>query len=215
MNHALETIRQAAPADVKNNKHEALDQAKRIATRDDTLAGMTLALEIIGTAMAQGNQWRNFALRCINLTHEARIAFLAAIKKEKAAMTKTQVDFGIGKKVAQQRTNSFATQISELNTIAKAWNAGATITGWREFVNNTLPGDKTIGTDAEIVEFGGYRTLVEYARAVVGKTKPGRPNKTWLEKVGKFLDENVPNEDDTAGTTLYQQLVTMFNNANK
>lgn len=211
--HALDRIQQAAPADVKNSRHEALDKDKRIATRDDTMAGMMLATEIMGTAMAQGNMWRNFAMRCIALTHEAREAFLNAIKKEKAALTKGQVEFGIGKKIAQQRTNSFATQISELRTIALAWNEGATITGWREYVNTTVPEDKRINTDEEIVAHGGYRTLVEYARTVAGKKKPGRPAKSWLDKVAKFLDDNVPDGEDLAAQSVYQQMVAVYNAA--
>ena len=211
MQHALASIAAAAPADVKNNKHEALEQAKRIATTDDKTAAVLLAAEIIGTAMSQKNVWRGFAMRIIALTSEARKYLLDAIKSQKAQMTKASTEFGIEKKLAVKRTNSFATQISELNTITQAWNNGASVTGWREYVNTTMPEDKHCASDDEIIQYGGYATLVEYARLVNGKKKAGRPSKTYSEKVLKFLEDTLPDEDDTAGMALHQQLVSMYN----
>ena len=211
MQHALATIASAAPADVKNNRHETLDRDKRIATMDDKTAGILLAAEIIGTAMNQKNVWRGFAMRIIGMTNEARKYLLDAIKQQKGEMTKANTEFGIEKKLAAKRTNSFATQISELNTITTAWNNGATVAGWREYVNTTLPEEKHCATDEEIIQFGGYVTLVEYARLVNGKKKAGRPSKTYTEKVLKFLDDNAPEEGDELGTKLYQQLVSIYN----
>lgn len=211
MQHALDTIAQSAPADVKNNKHETLERDKRIATTDDKTAAVLLAAEIIGTAMSQKNVWRGFAMRIIALTSEARAYLLDAIKQQKGEMTKANTEFGIEKKLAAKRTNSFATQISELSTITQAWNNGATVTGWREYVNTTMPEDKHCASDEEIMQFGGYVTLVEYARSVNGKKKSGRPTKTYMEKVLKFLEDTRPEEEDREGTALHQQLVSMYN----
>lgn len=211
MTHPLQNIAENAPADVKNIRHEALDKDKRVATIDDRTQAVLLAAEIIGTAMSHKNVWRGFAMRIINMTTEGRTYLLDAIKSQKGQMTKANTEFGIEKKLAQKRTNSFATQISELNTITKAWNSGATVTGWREYVNTTMPGEHKFTTDEEMLHYAGYVTLVEYARIINGRSKKGRPTKTYTEKVQSFLEDTKPEEDDEVGTAMYQQLVSLYN----
>jgi hypothetical protein len=177
----------------------------------DAMVGQLLAAEVLAHAKGQDNIWRVFAMRIISLNIEARSAFVAAIKADKGAMTKAQTEHGIDAKKAKQRTASFAVQVSELQTIANAWNAGATVTGWREYVNSTVGAKNDIRTDAEMLEHGGYRTLVEYARTF-SQSKAGRKPDIFQVKLGKFLEACAKAGISDEDLPVYNKTVEFFNN---
>lgn len=222
--HAMQAIATSAPADVKNNKHEDLARAKRIATKDDTMAGMLLAQEVLAYAKGEQVKWRGWAMRLWELNHEARAAFINAIKADKGAMTKAQTEHGMDKKAAQMTTRSFGTQISELSTIAMAMNAGATVAGWMAWVNAQFTDPtKHCQSEDEMLVHGGYATLVAYARTFRTGEARGRPAHGWVTKFGKFLETIKPQETDAKGNErpeykgellAYEQAVALYNKLN-
>ena len=202
---------QVGAADVLNSKHEALDRSKRIATLDDRMAGSMLANEVMAYAKGEQNKWRGFAVRIIGFNAEAREAFLNAMKADKTAMTKTQVEFGIDGKTAKKTTSSFGVQVSKLSIIAKAFNKGATVTGWREYVNVTMAPGKKCDSDEEMMIYGGFEPLVAYCRSIAG-SKAGRAADTWTVKLNKWLESNPVGEDaPKAEQDAFNAIVAIYN----
>jgi hypothetical protein len=197
---------------VFNGKAAAAASATRIATLDDKMAGSMLANEVLAYAKGEQNTWMSFAKRIIGFNAEARAAFIAAMKNDKSAMTKTQTTFGVAAKVAKKNTSSFGVSVSRLSTIAKAFNVAATVTGWREFVNKSLPTDKHCTTDADMLEHGSFTTLYEYAKGFTGG-RAGRTADTWTVKLNKWLESNPVTDEN--GTDLevvaYSRIVAEYN----
>lgn len=186
----------------------------RLETRDDRLTGTMLAAEAVALAKGNSNKWRELAMRIIGLTVEARAVFINALKAEKAALTKGQVDHGFDAKYSKGNTASFGTQLSKLTIIAAAFNGGATVEGWLEFTNKQIS-DRTKqveSTDA-LMAHGGYETLATYARTFSTSTA-GRKADDWITKFGKFLERNKPAEDDGKGLEAYDEAVKLFNKLN-
>ena len=202
---------QQGASTVMNGPAAALDHQKRIATLDDKMVGSTLANEIMAAAKMEPNIWRGFAVRIMGLNNEARTALLNAIKADKGAMTKASIDYGIDDKIAKKRTNSATTRCSEMQSFANAWNSGASLTGLMEYVNKTMPANSRAMSEDEVLVNAGYVVMLEYARTF-SKSKAGRPSKTWLEKVSKFLTDNPV--DEGPYTKLYADMVAMVNKAN-
>jgi hypothetical protein len=196
---------------VVNGAAASLDHRKRIATLDDKMVGTTLASEIMAAAKMEPNIWRAFAIRLMNVTAEARVAFLNAIKADKSALTKGQIEFGIDDKLAKKRTNSATTRVSEMQAFANAWNSGASLTGLLSHANHGMPADKRIQSEDEVLAHVGYTVMLEYARTF-SKSKAGRPSKTWVEKMTKFLEDN-PVDADSPDAVLYSSIVALVNKA--
>lgn len=191
-------------------------QPIKLESRDDRMAGNILAAEVLAFAKGNVSSWRAFAIRVIGMTPEARAVFIKAIKAEQGAMTKAQTEYGFtGKGFAKGNTKSFGVEVSKLTTIANAFNSGATVAGWREYVNRQQEDkSKHAKDDAEMLEHGGYDTLVSYARTF-SNSKAGRKSDDWLTKFGKFLERNKPAEDDVKGAEFYEQAVKFYNGLNK
>ena len=210
MQHAMSRIAVGA-SNVMNGPAAKLDHQKRIATLDDKMVGTTLASEIMAAAKMEANIWRTFAIRIMNVTAEARTAMLNAIKGDKGAMTKGQTEFGIDDKLAKKRTNSATTRVSEMQAFANAWNSGATVNGLVVYVNESMPAGKGANSEDEVLAHCGYAVMLEYARTF-SKSKAGRPSKTWIQKMVKFLEDKPVDEGPDA--KLYATIVKLVNEAN-
>ena len=207
--HPLATLAQGA-SNVMNSKHAALDHSKRIVTLDDKMVGSTLASEVMASAKMEANVWRTYATRIMNITAEARVAFLNAIKADKGAISKAQIEFGIDDKLAKKRTNSATTRVSEMQAFANAWNSGATVNGLVVYVNESMPAGKRANSEDEVLAHCGYTVMLEYARTF-SKSTAGRPSKTWIQKMAKFLEDNPVDEGPDA--KLYATIVKLVNEA--
>ena len=196
---------------VINGAAASLDHQKRIATLDDKMVGSTLASEVMASAKMEANVWRTYATRIMNITAEARVAFLNAIKADKGAITKGQTEFGIDDKLAKKRTNSATTRVSEMQAFANAWNSGATVNGLVVYVNESMPAGKRANSEDEVLAHCGYAVMLEYARTF-SKSKAGRPSKTWIQKMVKFLEDNPVDEGPDA--KLYATIIKLVNEAN-
>lgn len=210
MQHAMSRIAVGASV-VFNGKSASLDHSKRIATLDDKMVGTTLASEIMAAAKMEANVWRGFAVRIMRATSEARVALLNAIKADKGAITKGQTEFGIDDKLAKKRTNSATTRVSEMQAFANAWNSGASVNGLVVYVNESMPAGMRANSEDEVLAHCGYAVMLEYARTF-SKSKAGRPSKTWIQKMVKFLEDNPVDEGPDA--KLYATIVKLVNEAN-
>jgi len=210
MQHAMSRIAVGA-SNVMNGPAAKLDHQKRIATLDDKMVGSTLASEVMASAKMEANVWRTYATRIMNITAEARVAFLNAIKADKGAITKGQTEFGIDDKLAKKRTNSATTRVSEMQAFANAWNSGATVNGLVVYVNESMPAGKRANSEDEVLAHCGYAVMLEYARTF-SKSKAGRPSKTWIQKMVKFLEDNPVDEGPDA--KLYATIIKLVNEAN-
>ena len=196
---------------VFNGKSASLDHSKRIATLDDKMVGSTLASEVMASAKMEANVWRTYATRIMNITAEARVAFLNAIKADKGAISKAQIEFGVDDKTAKKRTNSATTRCSEMQAFASAWNSGASLSGLMEYANKGVPAAQQCQSEDEILAHCGYAVMLEYARTF-SKSKAGRPSKTWIQKMVKFLEDNPVDEGPDA--KLYATIIKLVNEAN-
>lgn len=209
MEHAMARLAQGATT-VMNGPAAALNHQKRVATLDDKMAGSMLANEIMASAKMEPNIWRGYACRIMNLTAEARTALLNALKAEKGAITKNQTALDYDDKLAKKRTNSATTRVSEMQAFANAWNSGARVTGLMEYINQTSPAPMRVKDETEVMVHAGYTVMLEYARTF-SKSKAGRPAKTWLMKMTKFLEDNPVDEGPDA--KLYATIVKLVNEA--
>lgn len=191
-------------------------QPIKLESHDDWLAGNLLAAAVLAFAKGNVNSWRLFAIRVIGMTPEARAVFIKAIKAEQGAMTKAQTEYGFtGKGFAKGNTKSFGVEVSKLTTIANAFNSGATVAGWMEYVNKQQEDkSKHAKDEADMLANAGYETLVSYTRTF-SNSKAGRKADDWLTKFGKFLERNKPTEDDAKGAEFYEQAVKFYNGLNK
>lgn len=211
MQHAMTRIAEGATT-VMNSKAAGLDHQRRIATLDDKMTGTMLANEIMASAKLEPNIWREYAIRIMNMTAEARTALINALKAEKGAITKGQTSLDYDEKLAKKRTNSATTRVSEMQSFANAWNSGASVTGLMEYINKTSPAPLRVKDETEVLAHVGYTIMLEYARTF-SSSKAGRPRKAWLDKVVKFLDTNAPDEDNAADQKLYAELTKLVNAA--
>lgn len=206
--HALQTI-------AETGSRPMTKAPLRVESRDDRLAGTMLAAEVMAYAKGGRSKWREFAMRLIDMTVEARAVFLSTIKADKAAMTKAQKEAGFEEKFTKVNTASLSVEVSKLQTIASAFNSGATVEGWMEYINHhQADRSKHARTPAEVREHAGYDTLVQYARTF-SQSKAGRKADTLAVKLAKFLKNNAPDQDaDANEQALYEALVTISNKAN-
>ena len=192
------------------DKSETINRAKRVHTADDRMAGNLLAQEAWATVRTQANVLHALALKAIRgLTVEGREAFIKAVdglkKDTRNALVRLKIE-GADSKLIAQRVNSATTRVSELRTIAKAWNSGATEQGCVEYVAGTMRENAGQVTIEDI----GFHTIVEYAR-LFSESKAGRKPDTYAQKVAKFLERTKPEEGDKQGGELYDALVAMYN----
>jgi hypothetical protein len=181
-----------------------------INSHDDRATATIMAAEVMAAAKGEQNTWRGLAWRVIDVNTETREAFIKALKADKAAMSKGQTEAGIDKKIASARTASFGVRLSQMTTIAKAFNAGGTVAGLLDHVNSTLPGDKQARSEADLREHLGFVVIYEYAKRFTGSAG-SKVRKTWLENLGKWLEQNPAPEGDDATEKVRAQFVTLYN----
>lgn len=141
---------------------------------DSRMLGATLAAEIMATLQIQAKVWHGFAWRLIDMPTDGRLAFQAAIKKQLDDM-KAANEAAHGKsKDLDKFLRSATVQVSNLNTICKAWNAGATVEGLCEFLKVEDPRN------------AGWMKVVEYARTFTS-SEAGRPRQAIKVKLQNFL----------------------------
>lgn len=199
--HALQTI-------AETGSKPMTKAPIRIESRDDRLAGEMLAAEVMAESKGRDNVWLAFAKRVTSMTVEARKVFINAIKSEKAAMTKAQSEHGFDAKFAKKQTGTFTTQSSRLQTIANAWNSGASVEGFREFML-AQGADKSITADAAW-EHAGYTSIYAYAQTF-SQSNAGRRPDPLLVKLGKFIDAQRKAGVADADLPLMDELVEFFN----
>lgn len=201
--HTMEQIRTAGAEPMRAKPLPVND-------RNDRLTATILAAEILAQAKVETATWAKFAWRIIDANVEVREALQAEIKKQQAAMTKGQVEFGIDKKMASKNTASFAVQVSRCRTIAKAFNSGATVEGLKDFINGQMPANKRAKTVEEVRDHTSFIMIYNYAATFTGG-KGSKTTTSWLENVGKFLDRNPPAEDDTQGQAQQAEFIKLYN----
>jgi hypothetical protein len=150
---------------------------------DAKMQGNVLADEVMALATMDQNRWHRIAWTIIRMTTDARAAYLKAIKKRlSTAKEAVEEAHGEGAKNEQKMLRSATTQVSNCNTIANAFNAGATIEGLVEFHKVSDP------------ENLGFLKLVEYARTF-SKATAGRKPDPLLVKLHKWLEANKKTTD--------------------
>ena len=203
MEHAMVTILEAGAKPM-------VSAPLPINSHSDRAAATILAAEVMAAAKGEQNTWRRLAWRVIDVNTETREAFIKALKADKAAMSKGQTEAGIDKKIASARTASFGVRLSQMTTIAKAFNAGATVSGLLDHVNSTLPGDKHARSEEDLREHLGFVVIYEYAKRFTGSAG-SKVRKTWLENLGKWLEQNPAPEGDEAAEKARLAFVTLYN----
>ena len=179
-------------------------------SHDDRVAATMLAAEVLAAAKGEQNVWRKLAWRVIDVNTETRAAFIATLKADKVAMSKGQTEIGIDKKIASARTASFGVRLSQMTTIAKAFNAGGTVSGLLDHVNSTLPADKHARSLDDLREHLGFVVIYEYAKKFTGSAG-SKVRKTWLENLGKWLEQNPAPDGDDGAEKARAQIVTVYN----
>lgn len=198
----------AAGAMTQVSKDSAHADSKKVATFDDRAAGNLLAAEVMARVRQQAHDWHGYAVRVIGFTIEAREAFLQAIKADIKDIKAKNVIGTQDAKAAARLVNSATTNVSELTTIAKAFNGGASVDGLRQWARKTINGTDT-GPMPKLDQIG-KDLIVAYARTF-SESKAGRKADTWAVKLGKFLERNLPSDDDTAGRAQYDAVVKLYN----
>ncbi len=156
---------------------------------DSRMQGATLAAEVIATMKTHAKHWHTFAWNIIRMPADGRIAFQNAVKKELDALkAENETVHGASKELART-LRSATVQVSRLNTIAKAWNAGAHETGLAEFCGCSDP------------ENVGFIKVYEYAQQFV-KADAGRPAQSIKVKLQNFIKGLAKGEDGIGETDL-------------
>ncbi len=210
MQGTLQDIRESGAKPVGGTKSENLNRDKRIATTDDRMAGMLLAQQVLAHEKTEANRWLLWSLALLDMTHEGREAFINAVKADRSAMTKGQTEFGIAEKQAKVNTRSFGVYVSDLSAIAKGINAGATLAGWMDYMNQMMPDGKRITDPNDLRTHGNWRMFAAYARQFLG-TQSARPKDTFLTKMGKLLERNKPADDNPAELKQWDAFVALYN----
>ena len=204
--HTLEKIAQGASS-VLNGKVEALTFGKRIATFDDKMVGNMLAQEAWAQARMDAQTWRSMGFRIVEMNREARDAFIAAIKAlTTEAREANKLDGSVDKKEANKRVATACVEVSKLRIIAAAFNGAATVQGLLAYVQTATKATQPVG-----INHVSYVMLVEYARTF-SKSNAGRKAATWAAKLGKWLEQNNPEDVGTdAEVKAYAELVKAYN----
>lgn len=193
---AIKTIKTAPQSTMGaiSEEHAVPMKAAAIPTigLDAKLAGAMLANEIFASLQTQGNTWNAYAHRIIgDLTTDGRAAFIDALRAGLKEMKASNVMEGDAK-LATKRVNSATVQVSMLSTIAKAFNAGATVEGLYAYV--------LTATGRKCADFRtlGYSMLTQYARTVLGAKAAGGRQQGFMEKLARtILKANTEAMDDT------------------
>jgi hypothetical protein len=197
----------ATTGPVQSSKDEALTRGKRIATLDDTMMGNLLAQEAWAFARSSHQTWRSMGFRLIEMNHEARDAFVKAVKGLTTEAKKAnKLDGDVDKKEAGKRVATATVECSKLRIIAESFNGAATVTGLCEYVKQATKCKQDVSIDDV-----SYTMLVEYARTF-STSKKGRPALSWVAKMGKWLEMNPIHDDsDQTDVDAYNAILGVYN----
>jgi hypothetical protein len=179
-----------------------------LVAREDVMEATALVAEVMAYVKAtDGNKWAAFALRIAKMHAGGRASFLSQMKADKGDFRKALLSDGIDEKRVKAMMASFTVQLSRLESVARAFNAGATIDGLIEYRS-----DGVTTTDATAVTPESIPFYVWFAYAgLFGKAKAGRPQHPWLVKMGKALETTKPDEDNEVECAQYAQFISLYN----
>lgn len=171
--------------------------------RDDMIEANFFTGEVLayvkGTA---GNQWSKFAARVAAMTVGARVSFLSMVREDRKDMRQSLLDEGLPDDRVKSMMASFGVQLSRLEGVARAFNAGATIEGLLEYRGASAD---TAPADVPFYVWFAYAGLFKKMDA------RGRPMKTWLMKIGNHLETTKPDADDEKAQAQYAQFIALYN----
>ncbi len=183
--------------------------------RDAILAANMLAASVVAYAIGQAGSWRGFAVQVIGLTTDGRTAYMATMRDWLKDMKKRNAESMAADpsnpskddaKEAAKRVASATVQISNLNTIAEAFNGQGTVEGLCAFVatkQRVAPSTVGLGDCS-------FEMMRQYAVSLKA-SKAGRTADTWCVKFAKWIEKNPPADDDTEGQAVYALMVKAFN----
>ena len=156
---------------------------------DSRMQGATLAAEVIATLKTQASPWHGFCWRLIDMPADGRLAFVQAIDKELKAITdENEATHGKSKELTRFLRGA-TVQVSNLKTVCKAFNAGATVDGLATHAN--VPDPRNMG----------WMKVVEYARTF-SQSQAGRPAQSVKVKLQNFIKSLAKGEDGMGETDL-------------
>jgi hypothetical protein len=186
----------------------------RLESRDDRLQGELLSAEVLAAAKGHDNIWLAFAWRVIDMTPEARDVFVNRIKAEKSAMTKGQTEAGVDEKTAKSRTATFGVQVSRLTGIAKAWNAGGSVEGLCDYMNQGFTDKSKHAKPEDMRAHASFIGIYEYAKILNGSGLGRKPD-ALVVKLAKFIKANTSTDADANDTALIAKLTELYKEFNK
>jgi len=183
--------------------------------RDATLAANMLAASVVAFVINQSGSWTRFAHQVIGLTTDGRTAYMGTMRDWLKDMRKRNAESFAADpanptkedtKEAAGRVASATTQVSNLNTIAEAFNGQATVEGLLTFVAaaQRVP-VHTIGLDD-----CKFEMIRRYAVSMTG-SKAGRTRDPWCVKFAKWAEKNAPSADDAEGVAAFKAVIDAFN----
>lgn len=208
--HALQGIAESGAGPVQKQQPATIGL-------DAKMAGSMLANEVFAECIGEGNKWKCYADRVVNGTVDFRMAFIDAIDKQLKEWRKRNAALGAEldktgaiapnkdqQKRAAKLVASATVQVSNLRTIARAFNGAASIEGLILYVQETR------GTKPKGLDEVAFYLMREYA-ATFKETKAGAPKHTWLDNFTKFVETRKPDEDDAEGIVAYGKAVALLN----
>jgi hypothetical protein len=171
---------------------------------DANMAVTVLVGEVMAHLRTTHQPWRNFALRVIALTTDGREAFMKQCKSQLKEMKENNIIGNQDKKQAAKAVASATVELSRLNSLARAFNKGATIEGLCQFTANSL------GVAMVIIDDVSWFKMWQYA-ATFSTGKAGRPSKPWLVKLGDWLEDNPAPTDDEQQLAAYNAMLALYN----
>lgn len=180
-----------------------------LVAREDILEATALVAEVMAYAKGiDGNKWSVFANRIANMQPGGRASFLKQMKEDKGDFRKALLADGIDETRVKAMMSSFGVQLSRLESVARAFNAGATIEGLIQYRTGGVD-----NTDATAENPAAIPWYVWFAYAgLFGKGKAGRPVDPWLVKMGKALEKCPPDADNEGECAQYAQFIALYNN---
>jgi len=180
-------------------------RAKAVATFHDRDAGFMFAQRAIALMRQEAPSWTKLAHELFGLNHEAREAAITGIKNWRAATLKEASAAHEDKEQKRMKRilASATVRISQLSTIAKAFNAGMHYAELAEEWHVSIDEAQT-----QAIEI-----LYDYAKTHYSKAKQGRTPDSFVTKLGKFLKYNEGRELDEQEEKLFSALVALYTEA--
>lgn len=173
---------------------------------DDKLSGQIWAEKAIALCRTQAVSWAELMRELLGLNIEQRAAALDAWKAWKGRVTKefNSPDRGghpaLDEKAFKKMLNSATTRLSQLRTIARAWDAGMT---WEHV-------GKSMNCPASEAEANaGIDAVYPVAQQFVGK-KAASSRVGFKEALAKWLEKQASTLEEEE-TTAYNAVVTLVN----